>query len=82
MITAALQMTLKCVSVIFRRLFSELPTATFKIKFLENKTAALLLIIASGITFFLFFLNIYFFFFLFFFFGISATVVYLQQLFL
>lgn len=54
MITAALQMTLKCVSVIFRRLFSELPTATFKIKFLENKTAALLLIIASGITFFFF----------------------------
>lgn len=67
-ITAALQMTLKCVSVIFRRLFSELPTATFKIKFLENKTAALLLIIASGITFFFFF-NIYLFFFLFFFFG-------------
>lgn len=59
-ITAALQMTPKCVSVIFRRLFSELPTATFKIKFLENKTAALaspelLLIIASGITFFFFF---------------------------
>lgn len=66
-ITAALQMTPKCVSVIFRRLFSELPTVTFKIKFLENKTAALaspelLLIIASGITF-SFFLNIYFFFF-------------------
>lgn len=83
MITAALQMTPKRVSVIFRRLFSELPTVTFKIKFLENKTAALaspelLLIIASGITFF-FFLNIYFFFF---FFGISPTVVYLQQLFL
>lgn len=83
MITAALQMTPKCVSVIFRRLFSELPTATFKIKFLENKTAALaspelLLIIASGITF----KNIYIFFFFFFWGGISATVVYLQQLFL
>lgn len=83
MITAALQMTPKCVSVIFRRLFSELPTVTFKIKFLENKTAALaspelLLIIASGITFFFFLIYISFSFLG----GINATVAYLQQLFL